>query len=136
MTSSCVLGKSILSFQKCWSSNFLSRHLGAPTIAFVDQEFQVFRIRRVLILKSGENSRSHSPAQSSSSQRSSTVMKASTPVYKAKAHSRKAKVPRPPNAFILYRQERHPVLKSEHPEYHNNDICKSIISILTGPDLR
>nr|ACS91132.1 HMG [Nannizzia gypsea]ACS91145.1 HMG [Nannizzia gypsea] len=37
------------------------------------------------------------------------------------------KVPRPPNAFILYRQHHHPVIKAAHPEYHNNDI-----SILLG----
>ncbi|EFE43237.1 mating type protein MAT1-2-1 [Trichophyton verrucosum HKI 0517] len=34
------------------------------------------------------------------------------------------KVPRPPNAFILYRQHHHPVIKAAHPEYHNNDICE------------
>ncbi|KAM5442513.1 hypothetical protein MferCBS31731_002391 [Microsporum ferrugineum] len=37
------------------------------------------------------------------------------------------KIPRPPNAFILYRQHHHPVIKSAHPEYHNNDI-----SVLLG----
>lgn len=35
-----------------------------------------------------------------------------------------AKVPRPPNAFILYRQEHHPLVKAENPDFHNNDICK------------
>jgi hypothetical protein len=34
------------------------------------------------------------------------------------------KVPRPANAFILYRQHHHPLVKAAHPEYHNNDICK------------
>jgi hypothetical protein len=101
-----------------------SRRIGAPTIAVVDQQAQVFRIMRAPALKSGENSLAHSPAQSSSSRRPSTVIKASTPTYTAKAHAQKVKVPRPPNAFILYRQERHPILRSEHPEYHNNDICK------------
>ena len=124
MTSSCVLGKFAPSDYHYWPSDIPSQQIGAPTIAFVDQDAQLFRITRVPALKSGENSFTYSPAQSTSSQRSSTIMKASTPTYKAKAHARRAKVPRPPNAFILYRQERHPVLKSEHPEYHNNDICK------------
>jgi HMG (high mobility group) box len=35
-----------------------------------------------------------------------------------------AKIPRPPNAFILYRQEHHPFIKAANPEFHNNDICK------------
>ena len=34
----------------------------------------------------------------------------------------KFKVPRPPNAFILYRKHFHPILKFKHPELHNNDI--------------
>ena len=36
-----------------------------------------------------------------------------------------SKVPRPPNAFILYRQHHHPVIKGLHPDFHNNQICKS-----------
>lgn len=38
--------------------------------------------------------------------------------------STKAKVARPPNAFILYRQHHHPLVRSEYPELHNNQICK------------
>ena len=34
------------------------------------------------------------------------------------------KVARPPNAFILYRQHHHPLVKSAHPKLHNNQICK------------
>lgn len=34
------------------------------------------------------------------------------------------KVARPPNAFILYRQHHHPLVKADHPELHNNQICK------------
>ena len=37
---------------------------------------------------------------------------------------KKAKVARPANAFILYRQHHHPLIKAEHPELHNNQICK------------
>lgn len=38
--------------------------------------------------------------------------------------AKKSKVARPPNAFILYRQSFHPVLKAENPDLHNNQICK------------
>ena len=36
----------------------------------------------------------------------------------------KSKVPRPPNAFILYRQHHHPIIKDENPNMHNNQICE------------
>ncbi|KAM0804964.1 mating-type protein MAT1-2, partial [Usnea florida] len=32
------------------------------------------------------------------------------------------KIARPPNAFILYRQHHHPLIKASHPELHNNQI--------------
>lgn len=34
------------------------------------------------------------------------------------------KAPRPPNAFILYRQHNHAILKAADPLLKNNDICK------------
>jgi hypothetical protein len=34
------------------------------------------------------------------------------------------KVPRPPNAFILYRQRHHPRVKETYPDLSNNEICK------------
>jgi len=34
------------------------------------------------------------------------------------------KEPRPPNAFILYRKERHPLLKQQNRSLHNNEISK------------
>ncbi|KAI9799445.1 MAG: hypothetical protein M1825_004545 [Sarcosagium campestre] len=36
--------------------------------------------------------------------------------------SPKIKVPRPPNAFILYRKHHHPLLKAGNPNLHNNEI--------------
>lgn len=33
------------------------------------------------------------------------------------------KIKRPPNAFILYRQHHHPMVKAANPELHNNQIC-------------
>ena len=38
---------------------------------------------------------------------------------------REAKIPRPPNAFILYRQHFHPSMKKQNPNLHNNEICKA-----------
>lgn len=34
------------------------------------------------------------------------------------------RIPRPPNAYILYRTDRHKQLKEAHPELSNNEICK------------
>lgn len=33
-------------------------------------------------------------------------------------------VPRPPNAYILYRKERHQIVKNKRPDITNNEICK------------
>ena len=38
--------------------------------------------------------------------------------------TKKSKVARPPNAFILYRQHHHPLLKAKNPDMHNNEICE------------
>ena len=35
-----------------------------------------------------------------------------------------AKIPRPPNAYILYRKERHNSVKDANPGITNNEICK------------
>ena len=36
------------------------------------------------------------------------------------------KIPRPPNSFILYRQQMHPLIKAANPSFSNNRICKSL----------
>ena len=36
----------------------------------------------------------------------------------------KQKVPRPPNAFIIYRKDWHPIVVAAHRGVHNNAICK------------
>ncbi len=38
--------------------------------------------------------------------------------------SGRVKIPRPMNAFLLYRQRHHPILKQANPALHNNEICK------------
>jgi len=35
----------------------------------------------------------------------------------------KIQPPRPPNAFILYRKDKHPEIKESYPDIHNNEIC-------------
>jgi hypothetical protein len=60
---------------------------------------------------------------------SSSILNPAANKYKEK----QAKVPRPPNAFILYRQEHHPIIKAENPEFHNNDICKSYLDLKPSP---
>jgi len=39
--------------------------------------------------------------------------------------TKKEKIPRPANAFILYRKANHDEAKLQHPGITNNDICKS-----------
>ncbi len=50
----------------------------------------------------------------------STVPGARDPKVKI---AKTAKIARPANAFILYRQHYHPVLKAQQPGIHNNTIC-------------
>jgi len=42
----------------------------------------------------------------------------------AKSATDQIKVPRPANAFILYRQDNHPIVKQANPGILNNEICK------------
>ena len=41
------------------------------------------------------------------------------------------KVPRPPNAYILYRKDNHKAVKQENPSLSNNDICKLYNSFMS-----
>ena len=49
--------------------------------------------------------------------------------------SGKAKIKRPPNAFILFRQAHHTQAVNLNPGMHNNQICKCIKSYLPFPAL-
>ncbi len=44
------------------------------------------------------------------------------------ARTKTGRIPRPPNAFILYRQHWHPILKEVNHELHNNQICEPIFN--------
>lgn len=37
---------------------------------------------------------------------------------------KETKIPRPPNAYILYRKERHAMVKETNPGITNNEICE------------
>ena len=43
----------------------------------------------------------------------------------------KKKVPRPPNAFIIYRKEWHPTVVAENPGLHNNAICMYLAILIS-----
>ncbi|PGG95037.1 hypothetical protein AJ79_10305 [Helicocarpus griseus UAMH5409] len=99
--------------------------LSTPVVAFVDDVNSVYRIMptpaldgvvdaavaQVMPMIATDNEPDASPSP-----------KANKP-----AHGKPEKIPRPPNAFILYRQHHHPLVKASHPEYHNNEI-----SVLLG----
>jgi hypothetical protein len=55
----------------------------------------------------------------------------------ASSSTKAAKIPRPPNAFIIFRKAHHADVVAQNPGVHNNDICKflfmlSAVSILTS----
>ena len=54
---------------------------------------------------------------------------ASTPQADVTSSSQPEKIPRPPNAFILYRKFHHASILRKNPGIHNNRICKYIPSL-------
>lgn len=46
------------------------------------------------------------------------------PVENTMAHSRSTRTRRPPNAYILYRKDRHEEVKTANPGISNNEICE------------
>ena len=48
-------------------------------------------------------------------------------VYPPLLPARPVKIPRPPNAYILYRKERHNMVKDANPGITNNEICEYVI---------
>lgn len=52
--------------------------------------------------------------------------KSETPQPVLHAFGKKAKVPRPLNAFVLYRQHWHPHYRQHNKDWHNNDISKEL----------
>ncbi|KAI9747771.1 MAG: hypothetical protein M4579_007390 [Chaenotheca gracillima] len=100
-----------------------SVRIGARAIVFSDKTLQC--IRMVQPLHVAPVPLNFNPAVDiSDSIKAATDMISNT----APTHGR---IPRPPNAFILYRQHHHPLVKGEHPEMRNNDI-----SIILGRQWR
>ncbi|PWY79413.1 mating-type HMG-box protein MAT1-2 [Aspergillus sclerotioniger CBS 115572] len=94
--------------------------IGAPVVAFVDESINALRVMRTPAFSGTTISvASHEVASCLEFKSIKVPMKkherSSVPV-------KAAKVPRPPNAFILYRQHHHPKLKEAHPNLSNNEI--------------
>ncbi|KAI5299211.1 Cytosolic Fe-S cluster assembly factor nar1, partial [Ascosphaera pollenicola] len=92
--------------------------LGTPTISIEDKSKRIWRICAVPAVED------HGDFGSLKADRDSKRGSISSVSSKA---VKRQKIPRPPNAFILYRQHYHPIIKAKHPDFHNNDI-----SILLG----
>lgn len=63
-----------------------------------------------------------SPYSSADSPASTASSAGSPPDTQDLSAGQRLKVPRPPNAFILYRKHFHPILKDQNPHLHNNEI--------------
>ncbi|KAB8068059.1 mating type protein MAT1-2-1 [Aspergillus leporis] len=94
--------------------------IGAPVVAFVDDTINALRVMRPPAF-------SGSLISVASHDRISNLEEGSTEAT-GKIHGKPAlptrsiKVPRPPNAFILYRQHHHPRIKEAYPDFTNNEI--------------
>ncbi|KAI5297097.1 hypothetical protein KEM55_005141, partial [Ascosphaera atra] len=94
--------------------------LHTPVIAYEDHRSAVFRVSPApASLKNGKNVELNGVGNEETLPPGQGLEKTLT--------TRRQKIPRPPNAFILYRQHYHPFVKAANPEFHNNDI-----SVLLG----
>lgn len=75
--------------------------------------------------------RSAPPTPPSAASPASTSMSVSSPQAgdgnAASSATAPAKIPRPPNAFIIYRKSHHADTVAQNPGLHNNQICKFIL---------
>ncbi|EAA60776.1 hypothetical protein AN4734.2 [Aspergillus nidulans FGSC A4] len=95
----------------------LSALLGAPVVSFVDESINALRVLRTPTF-SGSSISVASPSRALDSW-------PSEPPNKPRPASMKpAKIPRPPNAFILYRQHHYPKVKEARPDLSNNEISE------------
>ncbi|KAA8652624.1 hypothetical protein EYZ11_012663 [Aspergillus tanneri] len=94
--------------------------IGAPVVAFVDESINALRVMRTPAF-SGTN-------VSVASHDIMLNLEGETTGFPAKMQgksslpTKSAKVPRPPNAFILYRQYHHSRVKEAYPAFSNNEI--------------
>lgn len=98
--------------------------IGAPVVAFVDESIDALRVMRTpAFFGTSVSVASHDTV---SNTQSGTPAGIQQQRGKPLGAMKNPKVPRPPNAFILYRQHHHPEIKAAYPDFHNNDICKFI----------
>ncbi|PGH26680.1 hypothetical protein AJ80_01626 [Polytolypa hystricis UAMH7299] len=102
----------------------LSETLKAPVVAFEDSVNRVYRIMPTPALENAFDAALANALPIAEEEQSSNYGSNSN---KQITQGKAGKIPRPPNAFILYRQHHHPLVKVAHPEFHNNDI-----SVLLG----
>ncbi|KAL2853880.1 hypothetical protein BJY01DRAFT_243874 [Aspergillus pseudoustus] len=98
--------------------------LGAPVVAFVDESINALRVMRIPAFSGTAISVAfHEGVAGFDSGESLANPRA--------ASAKTPKIPRPPNAFILYRQHHHPIVKEAHPGLSNNEI-----SVILGKQWR
>jgi len=106
------------------------RILPPPRVQFSSQQFEVPDSAPIINADSSESAAvtqgdSESSASSPEGSVSLSPIRKPAAVARSKiAKDRSSKVPRPPNAFIIYRQHHHPTIKAQNPGVHNNQICK------------
>ncbi|KAL4805463.1 hypothetical protein BDV18DRAFT_140950 [Aspergillus unguis] len=102
----------------------LSALLGTPVVSFVDESINALRVLRTPTFSGSSISvASHARAFGSNS--------SELPAKSKPASMKPTKIPRPPNAFILYRQHHHPRVKETYPDLSNNEI-----SVILGKQWR
>ncbi|KAL3472665.1 hypothetical protein BJX99DRAFT_272793 [Aspergillus californicus] len=89
--------------------------LGVPVVAFVDPTINALRVMRApLFAGTSIAVASHDRMLGFGSNEAAAKLR--------QASLKSAKIPRPPNAFILYRQHHHPRIKEACPDLSNNEI--------------
>ncbi|KAL4860448.1 hypothetical protein BDV12DRAFT_205047 [Aspergillus spectabilis] len=98
--------------------NRLSALLGYPVVSFVDESINALRVMRTPEFSGTSISvASHHIGENTTKSRTASM--------------KPTKIPRPPNAFILYRQRHHPRVKETYPDLSNNEI-----SVILGKQWR
>ncbi|KAI9819212.1 MAG: hypothetical protein M1827_007368 [Pycnora praestabilis] len=101
-----------------------------PAVIVEDTTTEVIKIRQLVVspVPTTQGAQSSSPTKTSPATSSvlasnqSKIDDTKPRDNKSKLASKQEKVPRPPNAFILYRQHHHPIVKAANPGMHNNEI--------------
>lgn len=102
--------------------------LSTPVVAFKDDVNRVYRIMPTPVLDGIVDAAvvQVMPMIVTSNEQSVS----SSPKVNKVTLEKPEKIPRPPNAFILYRRHHHPLVKATHPDFHNNEICWFFIPVI------